>query len=113
MSGFPIRLSQRIAPGWSPSIRFPTTSSAPCVELGDEARDLGEVVREVGVDHHDVVAARSREAREIGVAVAPFRLVHDPRTGRRRERPAAVVRAVVDDDHLRREAAPASTGRAA
>ena len=33
------------------------------VELGEELRDLGRVVLEVGVDRHDDVAARLEEAR--------------------------------------------------
>ncbi len=70
------------------------------VELTDEARDLLEVVREVGVDHHDVIAAGLREAGEVGAPVAAPRLVHDPRTGEAREDAAAVVGAVVDDDHF-------------
>ena len=55
------------------------------LELGDEARDLVEVVGQVGVGHHDVLAARGREAGEVGAAVAAPRLVDDARAGRRRE----------------------------
>ena len=74
------------------------------VELADEARDLLEVVREIGVDHHDVVATRRREAGEVGAAVAAPRLVDDPGAGEAGEDAAAVVGAVVDDDHLAVEA---------
>ena len=74
------------------------------VELADEARDLLEVVREVGVDHHDVVAPGLREAGEVGAAVAAPRLVDDPGAGEAGEDAAAVVGAVVDDDHLAVEA---------
>ncbi len=55
------------------------------VELLDEARDLVEVVGQVGVGHDDVVAARGGEAGEVGAAVAAPRLVHDARAGRRGE----------------------------
>ena len=70
------------------------------VELLDEARDLLEVVREVGVDHHDVVALGLCEAGEVGAAVAAPRLVHDPGAGETGEDAAAVVGTVVDDDHF-------------
>ena len=70
------------------------------VELADEVRDLVEVVREVGVDHDDVVAAGGREAGEVRAPVAAARLVHDRRAGGGGELGAAVLRAVVDDDHL-------------
>ncbi len=74
------------------------------VELVDEARNLAEVVGEVGVDHDDVVAARSRQSGQIRAPVAAPRLVDDQRAGGARELAAAVRRAVVDDDHLAREA---------
>ena len=69
-------------------------------QLLDEARDLVEGVRHVGVEHHDVLAARGGEAREVGRAVAAPRLVDDARAGRRGELGAAVVGAVVGDDDL-------------
>ena len=50
-------------------------------ELRDEARDLVEVVGQVGVGHHDVAAARGGEAGEVGAAVAAPALVHDARAG--------------------------------
>ena len=53
------------------------------VELLDEARDVAEVVGEVGVGHHDVVAGGGREAGQVGAAVAAPRLVHDERAGAR------------------------------
>ena len=74
------------------------------VELLDEARDLAEVVREVGVAHHDVAAARGGEAGEVGAAVAAPRLVHDARAGRRGELGGAVLGGVVGDDDLARDA---------
>ncbi len=74
------------------------------VELVDEARNLLEVVREVGVDHHDVVAPGLREAGEVGAPVAAPRLVDDPGAGEGGENAAAVVGAVVDDDHFAVEA---------
>jgi len=64
------------------------------------SRDLAEVVGEVGVGHHDVLAAGSREAGEIGAAVAAPALEDHPRAGRRRKFRAAVLRGVVDDEHL-------------
>ncbi len=76
------------------------------VELGDEPRDLVEVVGQVGVDHHDVAAAGGGEAGQVGAAVAAPRLDHD--AARRRacaSAAAAVRRAVVDDDDLALEPA--------
>ena len=96
------------------SIRSPITSSAPVVELLDEARDLAEVVGEVGVGHHDVAAARGGEAGQVGAAVAAPRLVHDARAGRGGELGAAVLGGVVGDDDLAGDAAlvPARRARA-
>ena len=71
------------------------------VELLDEARDVGEVVGQVGVGHHDVVAARRGEAGQVGAAVAAPRLEHDERAGVARDLGAAVVGAVVGDDRPR------------
>ena len=56
------------------------------IEVLDEVRDLGEVVRQVGVGHHDVAPARRGEARQVGAAVAAPRLVD--RRARRRPRRA-------------------------
>ena len=69
-------------------------------QLLDEVRDLVERIRHVGVEHHDVLAARRGEAREVGRAVAAPRLVHDARPGGDRELGAAVVGVVVGDDDL-------------
>ena len=70
------------------------------VEVLDEARDLVEVVREVGVAHHDVAAAGGGEAGQVGAAVAAARLVDDARAGGGRELRAAVLGRVVGDDDL-------------
>ena len=75
------------------------------VEVLDEARDLAEVVREVGVGHHDVAAARGGEAGQVGAAVAAPRLVDDPRAGRGGQLGAAVLGRVVGDDDLAGDAA--------
>ena len=82
------------------SIRSPMTRSAPVVELLDEARDLVEVVGEVGVGHDDVLAPGGGEAGQVGAAVAAARLVHDPRAGRARQLGAVVLGVVVGDDDL-------------
>ena len=74
------------------------------VELGDEAWDLGEVVREVGVGHHDVLAASRGETGQVRAAVAGARLVHDAGAGLLGERAAAVRRVVVGNDDLARKA---------
>ena len=76
------------------------TRSAPSSSSLDEARDLVEVVREVGVAHDDVVAAGGGEAGEVGAAVAAARLVDDARAGRGGELGAAVLGGVVGDDDL-------------
>ena len=81
-------------------MRLPITRSAPSSSFVDEARDVAEVVGQVGVGHHDVLAARGGEAGEVGAAVAAPRLVHHERAGVARELRAAVVGAVVGDDHL-------------
>ena len=60
------------------------------VELGHEARDVAEVVGEVGVGHHDVVALRGGEAGAVGAAVAAPRLVHHQR--RRPPRASSALR---------------------
>ena len=82
------------------------------LELLDEARNLVEVVREVGVGHDDVVATRRVEPRQVRAAVASARLVDDACAGRSRQLGAAVVGAVVDDDHLAGEAGCARAPRA-
>ena len=74
------------------------------LELVNEARNLAEVVREVGVHHDDVVAAGSGQPGQIRAPVAASPLLDHEGTGRPREIAAAVGRAVVDDDHLAQEA---------
>ena len=69
-------------------------------ELVHEARDLAEVVRQVGVDHDDVVAAGGGQPGEVRAPVAAPPLLDDQGSGGARELAAAVRRAVVDDDHL-------------
>ncbi len=83
------------------------------VELADEPRDLLEVVGQVGVDHHEVLAGRAARSRR-GMrcrsrAAAPRRR----RAGGARELGAAVVGAVVDDDHLAVEPVLAQHAQAA
>ena len=70
------------------------------VELLDEARDVVEVVGEVGVRHDDVVAGRGSEAGQVGAAVSGTPLAHDPRPGLLGILRASVRRAVVRDDDL-------------
>ena len=53
------------------------------LELGQEARDLAEVVGQVGVGHQDVAAAGGAEAGHVGVAVAAAALVDDAGAGGR------------------------------
>ncbi len=80
------------------------------VELVDEARNVGEVVRQVGVRHDDVVASRRVEAGEIGTAVASTALVDDPCPCTLGELWASVRRAVVGDDDLAVEAVSVQHG---
>jgi hypothetical protein len=70
------------------------------VELRHEAGNVAEVVGEVGVGHHDVLALCGGEAGAVSAPVTAPRLVHDHGAGRARELGAAVVRAVVGDDDL-------------
>ena len=70
------------------------------LELGQEARDLAEVVGQVGVRHQDVAALGGAEAGHVGVAVAAAALVDDAGAGGDRDRGAVVVGVVVGDDHL-------------
>ena len=74
------------------------------LELRDEPRDLGEVVRLVGVTHDDVGAARGREPGQVGAAVAAPALGDDARAGLGRQLGRAVLGRVVDDDHLAADA---------
>ncbi len=73
-------------PGWMSLMRSPITMSAPASQLREEARDLVEVVRQVGVGHQDVAPARRGEPGEVGAAVAAHRFVD--RRGRPRAQPA-------------------------
>jgi hypothetical protein len=73
------------------------------VELREESRDLAEVVGQVGVSHHDPVAAGGVETSEVGAAVAAARLADDAGARQSGEVRAAVGGAVVDDDHLARD----------
>ncbi len=70
------------------------------LQLGQEARDLLEVVGEIGVGHDDVAAPRDGEAGQVGAAVAALGLVDDDRAGGGRQPGAAVLGVVVGDDHL-------------
>ena len=70
------------------------------LELLEEARDLAEVVGEVGVGHDDVAAAGGGEAGHVGVAVAAAALVDDAGAGLQRERGRVVLGVVVGDDDL-------------
>ena len=60
------------------------------LQLGEEARQVLEIVGEVGVGHQDVGAACRSEAGKVSASVAAPWLVDDPRTGRDRQFVAAV-----------------------
>jgi hypothetical protein len=83
------------------------------VEELHEARDLAEVVREVGVGHDDVMALRHAEPGQVGASVAAAGLVDHARAGACRDRAAAVPRPVVHHDHLAVEAARVQRGASA
>ena len=100
-----MRLVSDIAPGLDVLHPVSHHELRALIELPDEVGDLLEVVREVGVDHDDVVAAGGREAGEVGAPVPAPGLVHDRRAGGRGELGAPVLRAVVDHDHLARDPA--------
>ena len=76
------------------------------VELGEELRDLGGVVLEVGVDGHDDVAASLEEAglQRRRLAEVPAEVDDDDVrqlvVESREDGHAAVARAVVHEDHL-------------
>ena len=70
------------------------------VEAVDEAGDVLEVVGEVGVEHHDVLALCRREAGQVCAAVAAARLVDHAGAGGLGQGGAAVLGAVVGHDHL-------------
>ena len=95
------------------SIRSPITSSAPSSSSRDEARDLVEVVGEVGVGHHDVVARarrRSRPGRRCRSRGAARATTRAPAA--RGELGAAVLGAVVGDDDLAGDAVLVEHARA-
>ncbi len=74
------------------------------LERRDEARDLLEVIRQVGVGHHDVAPARSGEAGQIRAAVAAPAFDHDARSRLLGEPRRVVLGVVVGDDDLARDA---------
>ncbi len=69
----------------------------------DEPGDVLEVVGEVGVEHHDVLALGRGEPGQVGAAVAAARFVDHAGAGRLGERGTAVLGAVVGNDHLAAE----------
>ena len=79
---------------------LPHDEIGPSFQLAKKVGDLVEVIGEVGVRHHDVLAASGLEAGVVRVTVAAPRLADDDRAGGAGELPASVRRAVVDDDHL-------------
>ena len=101
-TGFPTkRLRNGIASPWIvPLKRDPMTRSSPLSRRSTKPRELVERVRVVRVAHHQVLAARGVEPREIRASVASPRLGHDDRAVCRRDLAGAVGRAVVDDDDL-------------
>jgi hypothetical protein len=80
--------------------------STPVLELLEEAGDLAEVVREVGIGHHHVAPAGGGQAGHVRVAVAAAALGDHPRAGGGRQLGAAVLGRVVDHDHLAVERVP-------
>jgi hypothetical protein len=73
------------------------------VQRMNEPRDLPEVIREIGVDHHHVVAARGVEASEVGLAVAAAGLLDHPRLGGARDVAATVLATRCRRQQLRRQ----------
>ncbi len=76
-----------------------------------EARDLVEVVGQVGVGHHDVAPARGCEARKVRAAVAAPFFDHDPRASLLGERRGVVFGAVVRDHDLTLNAHASERGK--
>ena len=70
------------------------------VQLGHEARDLVEVVGQIGVGHHDVAPVRRREAGQVGAAIAASRFGYHARARRPRKRRRIVLGGVVHDQHF-------------
>ena len=102
MSGLPIhRCVHGIAPRVDAALEPRAEHHVGAVlELADELGDRPEVVRLVGVAHHDVPPAGGGEAGEVGVPVAALRLGDDARSLAFRDLGGAVGRAVVDDHDL-------------
>ena len=84
--------------------RVPEHDVGSASQSVDHRGERREVVRSVGVRHDDEPAARRREAREVGAAVAATGLVYDDRARGSRDVRRPVLGAVVDDDHLPRDA---------
>ena len=70
------------------------------LEQRHEARDVAEVVGEVGVGHHDVAALGGGEAGEVGAPVATAALGDHARPGVLGEPRRVVLGAVVHHEHL-------------
>ena len=82
------------------------------LQLGEEVRDLAEVVGEIGVGHHDVATSCHSEPRHVGASIAPLWLVDHDRTRRAGKTGTAVVGVVVGDDDLARDAVVGEHARA-
>ena len=78
------------------------------LEAIDERRELLQGIRLVGVAHHDVLAARLCEPREVCASVAAPRLGDDAGAVRGRDFCGAVGRRVVDHDDLARPSGAAN-----
>ena len=74
------------------------------LELLEEARDLAEVVGQVGVGHDDVAALGGGEAGHVGVAVAAAALADEAGAGGERERGGLVLGVVVGHHDLAADA---------
>jgi hypothetical protein len=68
------------------------------VKFRNEARDIAEVIRKVGVGHDDVIATRCTEACVVRVTVPSLDLVDHGRPSSSGEIATAVSGAVVYDD---------------
>src|SRR6185437_5183414 len=73
-------------------------------ELGEEGRNLAEVVAVIGVAHDDVLAPGGRDAPHQRAPIPFFRDRHDARAEGRRDFLRSVGAAIVGDDHLARDA---------
>ena len=81
-------------------MRSPDDHLGALLERGDEARDLLEVVGEVGVGHDDVAAGGGGEAGEVGAAIAAPAFEHDAGAGLFGQARGVVLGVVVGDDDL-------------